>query len=47
LLDSMDKFVIDRAVQQRPRRGESLGSHRRGSESGRSQELAYAELARS
>jgi len=47
LLDSMDKFVIDRAIQERPRRGESLGSHRRGSESGRSQELAYAELARS
>jgi methyl-accepting chemotaxis protein len=47
LLDSMDKFVIDRAVQQRPRRGESFGGHRRGSQSGRAQELEYAEMARS
>ncbi len=47
LLDSMDKFVIDRANQQRPRHGESFGSHRRGSESGRAKELEYAEMARS
>ncbi len=47
LLDGMDKFVIDRANQQRPRRGESFGGHRRGSESGRAQELEYADMARS
>src|SRR5438034_4450073 len=47
LLDSMDRFVLDRANQQRPRRGESLGSHRRGSESDRAQELEYAGIARS
>jgi len=47
LLDSMDRFVLDRANQQRPRRGESFGSHRRGSESNRAQELEYAGMARS
>jgi len=47
LLDSMDRFVIDRANQQRPRRGESFGGQRRGSESGRAKELEYAEMARS
>jgi len=46
LLDSMDRFVIDRASQQRPRRGDSYGK-RRSPESGRDQELEYAELARS
>src|SRR5438552_2004257 len=47
LLDSMDRFVLDRANQQRPRRGESYGSKRRGGESDRSQEDEYAELVRS
>src|SRR5437773_1096321 len=47
LLDSMDRFVLDRANQQRPRRGESFGSHRRGSESNRAQESEYAALVRS
>jgi methyl-accepting chemotaxis protein len=53
LLDSMDRFVLDRATQQRTaRRGESFGTagHRRGSESDRadrSQELEYAEMSRS
>src|SRR6202171_810449 len=47
LLDSMDRFVIDRANQQRPRRGESFGGQRRGSDSGRAKELEYAEMARS
>src|SRR5690242_3873233 len=46
LLDSMDRFVLDRAAQQRLRRGEQ-GSKRRGSEEERNQELEYAELARS
>src|SRR5438552_9983823 len=47
LLDSMDRFVLDRANQQRPRRGESYGSKRRGGESDRSHEDEYAELVRS
>src|SRR2546430_2617638 len=47
LLDSMDRFVLDRANQQRPRRGESYGSKRRSGESDRSQEDEYAELVRS
>src|SRR5437899_4532868 len=46
LLDSMDRFVLDRANQQHPRRGESYGK-RRGAESARSQESEYAELVRS
>jgi len=46
LLDSMDRFVIDRANQQRPRRGDSYGK-RRSAESGRGQELEYAEMSRS
>jgi hypothetical protein len=47
LLDSMDRFVLDRATgQQRARRGDTFAK-RRGSESDRSQELEYAELARS
>jgi methyl-accepting chemotaxis protein len=46
LLDSMDRFVLDRANQQRPRRGESYNK-RRGSESDRSQDLEYAGMARS
>jgi methyl-accepting chemotaxis protein len=46
LLDSMDRFVLDRSNQPRMRRGEASGS-RRGSDSNRNQELEYAELARS
>jgi methyl-accepting chemotaxis protein len=46
LLDSMDRFVLDRAAQQRLRRGESAGK-RRGAEEEREQEVEYAELARS
>ncbi len=46
LLDSMDRFVLDRSGQQRLRRGEA-GGKRRGSEEDRDQELEYAELARS
>ncbi len=46
LLDSMDRFVLDRAAQQRARRGEQ-GGRRRGSEEDRDQEIEYAELARS
>src|SRR5437879_1848248 len=46
LLDSMDRFVLDRAGQPRARRGDSFAK-RRGSEADRSQELEYAELARS
>ena len=47
LLDSMDRFVLDRAGHQRTRRRDSFGGHRRGSEPDRPQELEYAELARS
>jgi len=46
LLDAMDRFVLDRAAQQRLRRGESVGK-RRGAEEERDQEVEYAELARS
>jgi len=46
LLDAMDRFVLDRAAQQRKRRGEQ-GGNRRGSEEDRDQEIEYAELARS
>src|SRR5467141_1658692 len=46
LLDSMDRFVLDRANQQRPRRGESYNK-RRGLESDRSPHLEYADMARS
>jgi methyl-accepting chemotaxis protein len=46
LLDSMDRFVLDRANQQRPRHGESFGGKRR-SESDRSHDSEYAELVRS
>ena len=47
LLDGMDRFVLDRANQQRPRRGESYGGKRRAAESDRSQESEYTELVRS
>jgi methyl-accepting chemotaxis protein len=46
LLDSMDRFVLDRSNQSHPRRGDSFAK-RRGSETDRSQELEYAGLARS
>jgi methyl-accepting chemotaxis protein len=46
LLDGMDRFVLDRAAQQRLRGGESRGK-RRNSEEDRDQETEYAELARS
>jgi methyl-accepting chemotaxis protein len=45
LLDSMDRFVLDRSAQPRARR-EAPGA-RRSSESQRAQEREYAELARS
>jgi hypothetical protein len=47
LLDSMDKFVLDRATQQRQRRNDSSFAKRRGPESDREQEQEYAEMARS
>ena len=46
LLDSMDRFALDRNGQQRLHRGEA-GAKRRGSEEDREHEVAYAELARS
>ena len=46
LLDGMDRFVLDRAAQQRFRGGEPRGK-RRSSEEDRDQETEYAELARS
>jgi methyl-accepting chemotaxis protein len=46
LLDSMDRFVLDRANEQRPRHGESFGGKRRA-EADRSRESEYAELIRS
>jgi methyl-accepting chemotaxis protein len=45
LLDSMDRFVLDRTVPVQSRRDASR--HRRGSESQRDQELEYAEVTRS
>jgi methyl-accepting chemotaxis protein len=45
LLDSMDRFVLDRSAQGNSRR-ESPG-HRRKHDSSRSQEMEYAELVRS
>ena len=45
LLDSMDRFVLDRAVQAKAKRDFSGG--RRGSEREHSRELEYAELVRS
>ena len=46
LLDSMDRFVLDRAAQTRVRRGDQAGK-RRGKDQESEQELEYAELARS
>jgi methyl-accepting chemotaxis protein len=45
LLDVMDRFVLDRAAQQRLRNGER--GKRRNSEEDRAQDAEYAELARS
>jgi hypothetical protein len=45
LLDSMDRFVLERANQPRPQRESSSRRSRRDTE--RNQELEYAELARS
>jgi len=45
LLDGMDRFVLDRAVQNKARRDFSTG--RRTNEHDNSRELEYAELARS
>ncbi len=46
LLDSMDRFVLDRSNQARPSRADQPG-RRRGAHPDRGQELEYAELARS
>jgi len=46
LLDSMDRFILDRAAAARLHRAESAAPSRRSTES-RSKELEYAELARS
>ena len=45
LLDSMDRFVLERANQPRPQR--ESASRRRSRDTERNQELEYAELARS
>jgi methyl-accepting chemotaxis protein len=45
LLDSMDRFVLDRSAQ--PRRRTDSYAKRRGPEAERNEELQYAELARS
>ncbi len=44
LLDSMDRFVLDRSVHTRPRRSE--GSSRRPSEHSQEDQFEYAELVR-
>ncbi len=46
LLDSMDRFVLDRTAPAHFHRGDSP-RHRRGSESHREQDLEYAEVTRS
>src|SRR3982075_1638813 len=45
LLDSMDRFALDRSVHARPRHGESSSSRRNSNSSPSEQELEYAELA--
>jgi methyl-accepting chemotaxis protein len=47
LLDSMDRFVLDRSAQPRTRHAESGGPRRGQQGSGREREFEYAELARS
>src|SRR6202790_1059903 len=46
LLDSMDRFVLDRSAQGRGRRTETSGARRSRESSGGSEEFEYAELAR-
>jgi methyl-accepting chemotaxis protein len=46
LLDSMDRFVLDRSVHTKGRRSETLGARRSGESSRGSEELEYAELVR-
>jgi methyl-accepting chemotaxis protein len=46
LLDSMDRFVLDRSVHPKGRRGETHGTRRSGESSRGSEEFEYAELAR-
>jgi methyl-accepting chemotaxis protein len=47
LLDSMDRFVLDRSVQSRGRQADSGATRRGHQSSSRERELEYAELARS
>ncbi|MGC1484798.1 MAG: methyl-accepting chemotaxis protein [Candidatus Acidiferrum sp.] len=47
LLDSMDRFVLDRSAQGRGRQAESAAPRRGHQGSARERELEYAELARS
>jgi methyl-accepting chemotaxis protein len=47
LLDSMDRFVLDRSAQGRGRQSESSAPRRGHQSSARERELEYAELARS
>ena len=47
LLDSMDRFVLDRSAQPRARHAEPGGPRRGQQGSGREREFEYAELARS
>jgi methyl-accepting chemotaxis protein len=46
LLDSMDRFVLDRSVHNNGRRTETSGTRRSGEASRGSEEFEYAELAR-
>jgi methyl-accepting chemotaxis protein len=46
LLDSMDRFVLDRSVHAKGRRSETPGARRSGESSRGSEEFEYAELAR-
>jgi len=47
LLDSMDRFVLDRSTQQQRMRRSEPSAKRRGPSADRENELEYAELARS
>jgi len=46
LLDSMDRFVLDRSVHGKGRRSETPNGRRSAESSRGSEELEYAELAR-
>ena len=46
LLDSMDRFVLDRSVHTKPRRSEAPKARRSGESSRDSEEFEYAELTR-